>query len=176
MEAGEAAAEAFAKREAAKLTDNWSNWPIALVPLSVVGLLQYVAPSLQLLIGVLVFKEAFDATRAVGFAAIWAGLVIFASDGLWRAQTPQAFRRAASSPCCSVVSSCSRMRRRSVSRARWVPESMRGKPAAPADAPPWCIGDGAAAGRGSPLPPGTDDTAWSRDRVVQPFPGARLLV
>ena len=100
MEAGEAAAEAFAKREAAKLTDNWSNWPIALVPLSVVGLLQYVAPSLQLLIGVLVFKEAFDATRAVGFAAIWAGLVIFASDGLWRAQTPQAFRRAASSPCC----------------------------------------------------------------------------
>ena len=56
------------------------------IPLSVVGLLQYVAPSLQLLIGVLVFKEAFDATRAVGFAAIWAGLVIFASDGLWRAR------------------------------------------------------------------------------------------
>ena len=56
------------------------------IPLSVVGLLQYVAPSLQLLIGVLVFKEAFDATRAVGFAAIWAGLVIFASDGLRRAR------------------------------------------------------------------------------------------
>lgn len=56
------------------------------IPLSVVGLLQYIAPSLQLLIGVLVFKEAFDATRAVGFAAIWAGLLIFASDGLWRAR------------------------------------------------------------------------------------------
>lgn len=56
------------------------------IPLSVVGLLQYIAPSLQFLIGVLVFKEAFDATRAVGFAAIWAGLVIFASDGLWRAR------------------------------------------------------------------------------------------
>ena len=44
------------------------------------------SPSLQFLIGVLVFKEAFDATRAIGFAAIWAGLVIFASDGLWRAR------------------------------------------------------------------------------------------
>ena len=27
-----------------------------------------------------------------------------------------------------------------------------------------------------PLPPGTEETAWSRARVVQPFPGPRLLV
>lgn len=67
------------------------------IPLSVVGLLQYIAPSLQLLIGVLVFKEAFDATRAVGFAAIWAGLVIFASDGLWRARRRDALVAAPSS-------------------------------------------------------------------------------
>jgi chloramphenicol-sensitive protein RarD len=56
------------------------------IPLSVVGLLQYIAPSIQFLIGVLVFKEAFGVERAIGFAAIWTGLLIFASDGLWRAR------------------------------------------------------------------------------------------
>lgn len=56
------------------------------IPLSVVGLLQYIAPSIQLLIGVLVFKEAFGIERAIGFAAIWTGLLIFASDGVWRAR------------------------------------------------------------------------------------------
>ena len=56
------------------------------IPLSVVGLLQYIAPSIQVLIGVLVFQEAFGIERAIGFAAIWTGLVIFASDGLWRAR------------------------------------------------------------------------------------------
>jgi hypothetical protein len=75
---------------------------------------------------------------------------------------------------CSVLSSWSRMRRRSPSRAFWVPESTRGKPAAPADAPLW--GASTGAGRASPLPPGTEETAWSRARVVQPFPGPRLLV
>jgi chloramphenicol-sensitive protein RarD len=56
------------------------------IPLSVVGLLQYIAPSIQFLIGVLVFKEAFGVERAIGFAAIWTGLLIFASDGLGRAR------------------------------------------------------------------------------------------
>ena len=56
------------------------------IPLSVVGLLQYIAPSIQLLLGVLVFKEAFGIERVIGFAAIWTGLLIFASDGLWRAR------------------------------------------------------------------------------------------
>ncbi|PZQ21189.1 MAG: EamA family transporter RarD [Stenotrophomonas acidaminiphila] len=42
--------------------------------------------SIQLLIGVLVFREAFGIERAIGFAAIWIGLLIFASDGLWRAR------------------------------------------------------------------------------------------
>lgn len=48
------------------------------------------------------------------------------------------------------------------------------KPAAPDDAPLW--GASTGAGRASPLPPGTEETAWSRARVVQPFPGPRLLV
>lgn len=56
------------------------------IPLSVVGLLQYIAPTLQLLIGVLVFKEAFGMERAIGFALIWLGLMVFAGDGLLRSR------------------------------------------------------------------------------------------
>jgi chloramphenicol-sensitive protein RarD len=56
------------------------------IPLSTVGLVQYIGPSLQFLIGVFVFHEAFSPARAMGFAAIWAALVIYAADGLWRSR------------------------------------------------------------------------------------------
>lgn len=51
------------------------------VPLSSIGLMQYLAPTLQLLVGVLVFGEPFDADRAAGFACIWASLALVAYDG-----------------------------------------------------------------------------------------------
>lgn len=56
------------------------------VPLSTVGLLQYVAPTLQLLCGVLVFGEPFGRDRAIGFVLIWLALAIYAGDGLRRAR------------------------------------------------------------------------------------------
>jgi len=56
------------------------------IPLTTVGLLQYIAPTLQFLIGVLVFREPFDRERLVGFACIWLALAIFAADGLLRAR------------------------------------------------------------------------------------------
>ena len=56
------------------------------VPLSVIGLMQYIAPTLQFLIGVLVFGETFDRTRAIGFGCIWIALAIFAADGVRRSQ------------------------------------------------------------------------------------------
>jgi chloramphenicol-sensitive protein RarD len=56
------------------------------VPLSVVGLLQYIAPTLQFLTGVFVFHEAFDQQRLVGFVFIWIGLAIFALEGLLRSR------------------------------------------------------------------------------------------
>jgi chloramphenicol-sensitive protein RarD len=64
------------------------------VPLSVVGLMQYIAPTLQFLLGVLVFQEAFDRDRAIGFVFIWAALVIFALDGVLRARRPAAMAAA----------------------------------------------------------------------------------
>jgi chloramphenicol-sensitive protein RarD len=52
------------------------------VPLSVLGLLQYLAPSLQLLLGVAVFGEPFGTLRAAAFALVWLGLALFVADGL----------------------------------------------------------------------------------------------
>ena len=54
------------------------------VPLSVVGLMQYIAPTLQFGLGVFVFHEAFDRDRAIGFAFIWLALAIFAGEGWMR--------------------------------------------------------------------------------------------
>jgi chloramphenicol-sensitive protein RarD len=53
---------------------------------STVGVLQYIAPTLQLLCGVLVFHEGFGPARQAGFALLWTGLLIYAADGLWRAR------------------------------------------------------------------------------------------
>lgn len=53
-------------------------------PLSVVGLLQYVAPSLQFLLGVFAYGENFTAQHLVGYALVWAALAIFGADALMR--------------------------------------------------------------------------------------------
>ena len=58
-----------------------------LLPYSTVGVLQYIAPSLQLLCGVVLYRESFGPARAAGFALIWAALLIYAVDGLWRARS-----------------------------------------------------------------------------------------
>ncbi len=50
--------------------------------LSTVGMMQYVAPSLQLVIAVLVFREPFTTTHAIAFAFIWLALAIFTADSL----------------------------------------------------------------------------------------------
>jgi chloramphenicol-sensitive protein RarD len=52
------------------------------IPLSTVGLLQYIAPTMQLLTAVFLFHEAFTSARVVGFSMIWAALAIYGMDGL----------------------------------------------------------------------------------------------
>lgn len=52
------------------------------IPLFTVGLLQYIAPSLQLASAVLLFDEPFSGPRVIGFMLIWAALAVFALDGL----------------------------------------------------------------------------------------------
>ncbi|NPV86916.1 MAG: EamA family transporter RarD [Anaerolineae bacterium] len=50
------------------------------VPLTTMGLLQYIAPTLQFLSGVLIYGEPFNTTRAVGFSIIWLALIIFSIE------------------------------------------------------------------------------------------------
>jgi chloramphenicol-sensitive protein RarD len=57
------------------------------LPYSTVGVLQYIAPSLQLLCGVLLYHESFGTALAAGFALLWAALLIYAVDGWRRTRT-----------------------------------------------------------------------------------------
>ena len=74
------------------------------IPFSLVGILQYISPSLQLLVGVLLLGEAFDRQQAVGFGCIWMALAIYAIDG-WRNSRANA-RVAAQTHCDEHVPPC----------------------------------------------------------------------
>ena len=52
------------------------------IPLSTLGLLQYIAPVLQFLTGVLLYDEPMPASRWVGFVLVWAALAVLTFDGL----------------------------------------------------------------------------------------------
>jgi chloramphenicol-sensitive protein RarD len=60
-----------------------------LLPYSTVGVLQYIAPTLQFACGVFAFHERFERTRAIGFALIWAALLVYAGEGLWLSRKQQ---------------------------------------------------------------------------------------
>lgn len=47
------------------------------LPLNIVGFLQYISPSISLMIGVLIYGEPFTSTTATAFGCIWAGLALF---------------------------------------------------------------------------------------------------
>jgi len=60
------------------------------IPLTMIGLMQYIAPTLQFLLGVLIYKEPFTTTRLVGFSLVWIALIFFWAEGLfaYRARKP----------------------------------------------------------------------------------------
>lgn len=47
------------------------------LPLTVVGFMQYIAPTISLVLGIFVFKEAFELSDIIPFALIWIGLICF---------------------------------------------------------------------------------------------------
>ena len=53
------------------------------VPLGTLGVLQYLTPSMQFLLGVFVYKESFTHVRLIGFGLVWAGLALFWIEGLY---------------------------------------------------------------------------------------------
>ncbi len=60
------------------------------IPLSIIGLLQYIGPSIQMVIGVWVYGEAFTSDRAIGFGLIWGALALYSIESLWRMREPAA--------------------------------------------------------------------------------------
>lgn len=56
------------------------------IPYSTVGLLQYIGPTIQLVLAIYVFHEPFTRDRAIGFSLIWTALAIYAVDGVWRSR------------------------------------------------------------------------------------------
>lgn len=60
----------------------WFSAAARRLPLATLGLVQYISPTIQLLLGVWLFNEPFSGSRFVGFAFIWAGLVLVSADAL----------------------------------------------------------------------------------------------
>lgn len=54
------------------------------IPLSTIGLLQYIAPSMQFLIGVFIYNEVVGRDRLIGFVLVWVALAIYTGSGLVR--------------------------------------------------------------------------------------------
>ena len=67
------------------------------IPLSLVGILQYIAPTLQFLIGVLIYREPFTYSQFIGFSMVWAALIIFGVEGFLARRVHSALTRADSS-------------------------------------------------------------------------------
>jgi chloramphenicol-sensitive protein RarD len=51
------------------------------IPLSLLGVLQYIAPTMQFLLGVLLYREPFTPAQFVGFAMVWAALIALGVEG-----------------------------------------------------------------------------------------------
>jgi chloramphenicol-sensitive protein RarD len=54
------------------------------IRLSTLGLLQFIAPTLQLLLGIWMFHEPFGGARMWGFVIIWGALALYSAEGLLR--------------------------------------------------------------------------------------------
>ena len=72
------------------------------VPLVGLGILQYVAPILQLACGVLIFHEPMPAARLAGFGLVWIALIIFTIDGI-RGGRVVAGKRTAADPAAATA-------------------------------------------------------------------------
>lgn len=53
------------------------------IPLTTIGILQYINPTMQFLLGVLLYKEPFTHDRLIGFSLVWLGLIFFWAEGFY---------------------------------------------------------------------------------------------
>ena len=64
----------------------WFGLGVHRLRLSTIGLLQYVAPTMQFTLAVVAYREPFGSTQAVTFAFIWTGLAIYTADAIGKAR------------------------------------------------------------------------------------------
>jgi len=57
-------------------------WAARNTTLATVGILQYIAPTLQLLLGLLIYHEPFSPARLLGFCGVWLALLIYTAEAL----------------------------------------------------------------------------------------------
>ncbi len=53
------------------------------IPYSTLGFIQYIAPTLQFLLGIFLYNEHFDLDKFIGFGFIWLALIIYSSDNIY---------------------------------------------------------------------------------------------
>ena len=70
------------------------------IPLSMIGMLQYLTPTLQFLIGVLLYHEPMTSQRWIGFVLVWSALALFTAESLGRRRRRQ---RSEPAPEAAVV-------------------------------------------------------------------------
>jgi len=68
----------------------WFNVAAKILPLTMMGFLQYLAPTLQLLVGVLVYHESFTLRHMLAFGLIWAAIALFFGTAARRRGRPEA--------------------------------------------------------------------------------------
>lgn len=73
------------------------------IPLTGLGILQYVAPILQFLVGVVVYAEPMPAARLLGFGLVWIALVVFTGDAVRRGRASRAAALATAEPAAPVA-------------------------------------------------------------------------
>ncbi|MBX3011810.1 MAG: EamA family transporter RarD [Caldilineaceae bacterium] len=73
------------------LTGGFTAFPLLLfaagarrIPFSLVGLLQYTAPTIQFLLGIYLYGEPFSFSKLIGFACIWLALLLYSGESLWQ--------------------------------------------------------------------------------------------
>lgn len=63
------------------------------ITLATLGLLQYLGPTLQFLLGVFLYCEPFSAERAIGFVLIWSALALYSAESIWHWRRSAAARK-----------------------------------------------------------------------------------
>jgi chloramphenicol-sensitive protein RarD len=57
------------------------------IPLTLIGILQYISPTLQFLIGIIIYNEPFSNYQLAGYSIVWVALIIFALEGYFSYRT-----------------------------------------------------------------------------------------